>query len=157
MSCSSCSNRPDRFYNTNNPNNFANNFTNNFVNSNIGNNINSNREHMSQCQVDAYDYANKQNTFYDEKKNQILYGRSNLMRASGVSDGTCNQINPLMLRHQAKCGVGSAGGNPCYPDTVEPFEQNGSSQGCNINNFVTMLFLILILLLFININYYENQ
>lgn len=137
MSCSNCLNR---FNSTQN-----------------SNNVNKGREHMSQCQIDAYDSANKQNTFYDGKKNQILYGRSNLMRASGVSDGTCNQINPLMLRHQARCGVGSAGGNPCYPDTVEPFEQGGSSQGCNINGFVTMLFLILILLLFININYYENQ
>ena len=148
MSCSKCSNR---FNSPNSPNGSTNtNITN-------GHNTKNGREYMSQCQVDAYNYANKQNTFYDEKQNQILYGRSNLMRASGVSDGTCNQINPLMLRHQARCGVGSAGGNPCYPDTVEPFGQSNVSQGCNINGFVTMLFLILILLLFININYYENK
>jgi hypothetical protein len=83
------------------------------------------------------------------------------MRVTGVSDGTCNQINPLMLRHQGRCGTGAAGGNPCYPDTVEPFDQNdggsGSGSGSNISGFVTMLFLILILLLFININYYENK
>jgi hypothetical protein len=110
----------------------------------------------SQCQIDAYNSAHKQNTFYDDKTNQMLYGRSSLMRVTGVSDGTCNQINPLMLRHQAKCGTGVAGGNPCYPNTVEPFESN-ASQGCNISGFVTMLFLILIFLLFININYYENN
>lgn len=133
MYCSNCSNK----HNTSN-------YNGNFV------------DHMSQCQLDAYDYANKQNTFYDAKHNEILYGRSNLMNVTGVSDGTCNQINPLMLRHQARCGQGSAGGNPCYPDTVEPFKTNNSSQGCNINAFVTMLFLILILLLFININYYEK-
>ena len=111
---------------------------------------------LSQCQIDAYNSAHKQNTFYDSKKNQILYGRSNQMHVTGVSDGTCNQINPLMLRHQAKCGVGAAGGNPCYPNTVEPFDSD-ASQGCNITGFVTMLFLILILLLFININYYEKN
>jgi hypothetical protein len=113
----------------------------------------------SECQINAYNSAHNQNTFYDDKTNQMLYGRSSLMRVTGVSDGTCNQINPLMLRHQAKCGTGVAGGNPCYPNTVEPFESNESnaSQGCNISGFVTMLFLILILLLFININYYENN
>lgn len=114
---------------------------------------------LSQCQINAYDSARKQNTFYDAKNNEILYGRSNLMHVTGVSDGTCNQINPLMMRYQAKCGLGAAGGNPCYPNTVEPFVNNESnaSQGCNINTFVTMLFLILILLLFININYYEKN
>ena len=114
---------------------------------------------LSQCQNKAYDSAHKQNTFYDDKTNQILYGRSSLMRVTGVSDGTCNQINPLMLRHEARCGTGAAGGNPCYPNTVEPFENNESkaSQGCNISGFVTMLYLILILLLFININYYEQK
>ena len=113
----------------------------------------------SQCQIDAYNSAHKQNTFYDAKNNQMLYGRSNQMQVTGVSDGTCNQINPLMLRQQAKCGFGAAGGNPCYPNTVEPFENNESnaSQGCSINTFVTMLFLILILLLFVNINYYEKN
>ncbi len=113
---------------------------------------------LSQCQIDAYNSAHKQNTFYDAKNNQMLYGRSNQMHVTGVSDGTCNQINPLMLRHQARCGTGAAGGNPCYPNTVEPFDnENSSSQGCNINIFVTMLFLILILLLFVNINYYEKN
>jgi hypothetical protein len=113
---------------------------------------------LSQCQIDAYNSAHKQNTFYDAKNNQMLYGRSNQMHATGVSDGTCNQINPLMLRHQARCGAGAAGGNPCYPNTVEPFEnESNASQGCNINTFVTMLFLILILLLFVNINYYEKN
>jgi hypothetical protein len=131
MSCSSCSNT-----------------------SNISN-IN-NQNVLTQCQVDAYGYANRQNTFYNRKKDEIQYGRSNLMQASGVSDGTCNQINPSMLVYQNRCGVGAAGGNPCFPDTVEPFQQN-ESQGCNIGGFVTLLFLILILLLFININYYENQ
>jgi hypothetical protein len=115
-----------------------------------------NRENMTQCEIDAYNYANKQNAIYDKNKNQILYGRSNLMRVSGVSDGTCNQIDPLMLRYEARCGLGSAGGNPCYPDTVEPFA-SGNTYGCNINGFVTMLFLILIFLLFININYYEKK
>ena len=113
---------------------------------------------QTQCQIDAYDSAHKQNTFYNDKTNQLLYGRSSLMNVSGVSDGTCNQINPLMLRNQAKCGTGAAGGNPCYPNSIEPFENNESApnQGCNISGFVTMLFLILILLIFVNINYYDK-
>lgn len=110
----------------------------------------------SSCKIKAYDYANQQNTVYDSKNNKILYGINNHLKATGVSDGTCNQINPLMLRYSARCGTGSAGGNPCYPNTVEPFDSN-ASQGCNISGFVTLLFLILILLLFININYYEKN
>jgi hypothetical protein len=109
----------------------------------------------SNCKLQAYDYANQQNTVYDAKNNEILYGINNHMKASGVSDGTCNQINPLMLRYSARCGVGAAGGNPCYPNSVEPFES--AFHGCNISGFVTMLFLILILLLFINISYFENK
>jgi hypothetical protein len=108
-----------------------------------------NNEQLSECQINAYNYANKQNTFYDEKNNRILYGFSSLMKPSGVSDGTCNQLNPLMT----PCGLGSAGGNPCFPNTIEPFENSGHK--CNINGFITLIFLILILVLFININYHE--
>lgn len=108
------------------------------------------------CKLQAYNYANQQNTIYDDKRNEILYGRNNHMKVSGVSDGTCNQINPMMLRYEARCGVGSAGGNPCYPNTVEPFESN-ANLGCNISGFVTLIFLLLILLLFISINYYEKK
>ncbi len=109
----------------------------------------------SNCKLKAYDYANQQNTFYDAKNNEILYGNNNQMKVLGVSDGTCNQINPLMLRHSGRCGVGTAGGNPCYPNSIEPFEN--TTHSCNISGFVTMLFIVLILLLFININYYENK
>jgi hypothetical protein len=141
---------------------------------------NNQNNYLSECQIASYNFANKQNAIYDQKNNEILYGRSNLMQPSGVSDGTCNQINPMMLRYGARCGLGSAGGNPCFPDTIEPvrtykgnkifnngtenlnfdtyepFQQN-NNQSCNIGGFVTILFLILILLLFINVNYYENK
>lgn len=109
----------------------------------------------SNCKLKAYNYANHQNTIYDAKKNQILYGINNHMKASGVSDGTCNQINPYILRQSNKCGSGAAGGNPCYPNTIEPF--SNTTNGCNISGFVTLIFLILILLLFININYFETK
>ncbi len=142
---------------------------------------------LSQCQIDAYNLANKQNALYDEKTNQILYGRSNLLKASGVSDGTCNQISPMMQRLNAKCGVGTGGGNPCYPNTIEdlpmyPVDSNlvlkknsqnqltipkyqgifenfdGSLTNAHweINNFVGLIFFILIILLFVNITYYEE-
>ncbi len=109
----------------------------------------------SNCKLQAYDYANRQNTVYDNKNNEILYGVNNHMKVTGVSDGTCNQINPLMLRHSARCGVGAAGGNPCYPNSMEPFESENNRY--DISGFVTMLFLMLILLLFININYLETK
>lgn len=159
---------------------------------------------LSQCQIDAYNYANKQNVLYDQDSNQILYGRSNLLKASGVSDGTCNLISPMMLRSSAKCGVGAGGGNPCYPDTIPtissinsnstntidpndytspigsnlitwkkninlPSSVDSNSQGifenfeglvnnsyCQINNFVGLIFFILIILLFVSITYYEE-
>lgn len=109
---------------------------------------------MSNCKLKAFDYANKQNTFYDEKNNEMLYGRSNLMGVLGVSDGTCNQINPLMLRYNGRCGLGAAGGNPCFQDSMEPFEQ---IDGCNVNNLVVFIFITLILLLIISIQYSEND
>jgi hypothetical protein len=109
----------------------------------------------SNCKLRAYNYANQQNTYYDEDKNEILYGISNRLKASGVSDGTCNQINPLMLRYQARCGVGAAGGNPCFPNTIEPFDSE--SKPCNMTASVVLLFLVLIFILFININYYDTK
>jgi len=108
----------------------------------------------SNCSLQAYNAANKQNTIYNAKNNEILYGINNHLKASGVSDGTCNQINPMMLRYSARCGVGAAGGNPCYPNTIEPFESNNS---CNITGFITILFLLLILMLYICIGYYEQK
>jgi hypothetical protein len=108
----------------------------------------------SNCKLRAYESANKQNTVYDSKNNEILYGINNHMKVSGVSDGTCNQINPMMQRYSGRCGVGAAGGNPCYPNTIEPFNSEGSP--CNINGFITILFLILILLLFITANSYSK-
>ena len=43
------------------------------------------------------EYAKEQNTVYDPMTNQILYGINSNMHVSGVSDGTCNQINPLLF------------------------------------------------------------
>jgi hypothetical protein len=103
------------------------------------------------CKLKAFNSAIHQNTIYDPTHNKMLYGINNHLKASGVSDGTCNQINPYIFTKPAMCGFGTAGGNPCY--SVEPFENSG----CNVSGFVTMLFLILILLLFININYVEKK
>ena len=106
------------------------------------------------CRINAKIHALNQHANYDEKNNEILYGNSSLLNVTGVSDGTCNQINPLMLRYTGRCSVGTAGGNPCnlskIKDSVEGF---GHVSGCNINGFVTGLFLIIVLILFITIVY----
>lgn len=61
-------------------------------------------------------YAKEQNTVYDPINNLMLYGVNSNMAVSGVSDGTCNQINPLMYTQNQVCGFGAAGGNPCVKD-----------------------------------------
>lgn len=103
------------------------------------------------CRQRASIYANQQGALYDKKNNNILYGLSNHLKASGVSDGTCNQIDPRAIKNN--CGSGAGGGNPCFPNTIEPFENNGS---CNINSFVTLLFLLLIVLLFFASNHTQT-
>lgn len=67
---------------------------------------------------DIKQYAEDQGATYDEKTGQILYGISTNLKAFGVSDGTCNQTDPLLYTNKYKCGLGTSGGNPCYPDTL---------------------------------------
>ena len=52
-------------------------------------------------------YAKEQNTIYNPLTNQILYGVNSAMKVSGVSDGTCNQINPYIFAPQNICGAGA--------------------------------------------------
>ena len=119
---------------------------------------NSSKLLKEKCIAKANDYANKQNTFYDKENNEMLYGLSSLMRVTGVSDGTCNQVNPLMLRYSGRCGVGAAGGNPCYDDNynyIENFDCSKNNQ--NITHYVGMIFLILILILYISMTIVEKR
>lgn len=71
-------------------------------------------------------YASDQNTIYDPMQNMMLYGINANMGVLGVSDGTCNQINPLIYTQPYRCGFGAAGGNPCVPDAygIENFEMS---------------------------------
>ena len=110
------------------------------------------------CRTNAHNFAQSQGTFYDDKTNTMLYGLSSNLRVTGVSDGTCNQINPLMLRYNGRCGAGTAGANPCVADNneyIEPFCD--SKYGCNINQFISIVFLVLILFIIININIYDRK
>lgn len=92
-------------------------------------------------------YASDQNTVYDPVKNLMLYGINSNMGVLGVSDGTCDQINPLIYTQPYMCGFGAAGGNPCVKDAynikngIENFESNTS------NRFFEYLFYVLIILL----------
>jgi hypothetical protein len=97
-------------------------------------------------------YAREQNTVYDPMTNQILYGINSNMHVSGVSDGTCNQINPLLLKEQYICGAGAAGGNRCVPDaypqaySIENFDSNSNCNGFNITVIVIIVLLVLLLI-----------
>jgi len=99
------------------------------------------------CTENPYEYANKQNTFYDPQTNQFLYGINNKMRATGVGDGTCNQINPLIFQDNYKCGFGSAGGNP-WKKVIESFN---SESNYKLSDYITSIILVLIIILIIYI------
>lgn len=122
------------------------------------------------------EYAREQNTVYDPMTNQILYGINSNMHVSGVSDGTCNQINPLLFTPRYMCGAGTAGGNRCVPDvlaqdpysstktqnntnefsnTFENFNSTGSNcNGCNITEFIIF---ILIIFMLVGLIYTKNN
>jgi len=106
------------------------------------------------CSKNPYNYANDQNTVYDDKTNTMLYGINSRMKVLGVSDGTCNQINPLIYQDNYKCGLGAAGGNPCNNEIIESFS---NTSGCNITGFVTSILLTLVLILFIYTLYNQKK
>ncbi len=99
--------------------------------------------------TNIYRYARDQNTIYDSKNNLMLYGINSNMAVSGVSDGTCNQINPLMFTQGYKCGAGAAGGNPCVPDAygIENFE---SGDSCGTKQLFYALIIVLVILFLIH-------
>jgi hypothetical protein len=103
------------------------------------------------CTENPYEYANKQNTVYDPETNTFLYGINNKMRATGVGDGTCNQINPLIFQDNYKCGLGSAGGNPCRK-VIESFNNDsGYKNNYNITDYVKTIMIVLVVILIIYI------
>ena len=101
-----------------------------------------------QCSKNPYNYANDQNTVYDANTNTMLYGINSRMRVLGVSDGTCNQINPLIFQNNNKCGFGSAGGNPCNTKIIESFN---SDNNYKISDYITSIIIVLVILLLINV------
>jgi len=103
-----------------------------------------------QCSENPYEYANKQNTIYDPQTNQFLYGINNKMRATGVGDGTCNLINPLIFQDNYKCGFGAAGGNPCKK-VVESFNSDNDDNNYKVSDYVRTILIILTIILIIYI------
>ena len=95
-------------------------------------------------------YAREQNTFYDSANNLMLYGINSNMNVLGVSDGTCNQINPYIYTQNNKCGLGSAGGNRCFKNKIlENFDYDkntGICKTCNVTEIVILLLLLIFLL-----------
>lgn len=125
-------------------------------------NINStgNTRHYDDSCKTIRKYAKEQNTVYDPMTNQILYGINSNMNVSGVSDGTCDQINPLLFTPRYVCGAGVAGGNRCVPDALDlnpdPYSQNQfnsrenfnsmtNCNGCNTTEFVIFVLIVLAL------------
>jgi hypothetical protein len=95
---------------------------------------------------DVEKYADKQNTVYDKKHNKMLYGLNNKMGAFGVSDGTCNQLDQLLVLNDHKCGAGAAGANPCL---LERFDNNNSyNLKVTDNVIIIILFCILLVIIF---------
>jgi hypothetical protein len=95
---------------------------------------------------DVEKYADKQNTVYDKKHNKMLYGLNNKMAAFGVSDGTCNQLDQLLVLNDHKCGAGAAGANPCL---LERFDNDNNTYNLKITDNVIILILFCILLVII--------
>ncbi len=95
-------------------------------------------------------YAKQQNTIYDPLTNQMLYGLNSQMHVSGVSDGTCNQINPYIFEPANICGAGAAGANRCvkdaYPKAYSIENFSNLCDYCNLTEFVIMLLLIVLLI-----------
>jgi len=98
-------------------------------------------------------YAKEQNTVYDPLTNQMLYGINSNMHVSGVSDGTCDQINPYIFKPANICGAGAAGANRCVPDAypsayqIENFNSDKYyCDSCNITEFIIGLLLAILLI-----------
>lgn len=107
-------------------------------------------------------FAKKQNTIYDPLTNQILYGINSNMHAFGVSDGTCNQINPLIYTPNNICSAGTAGGNRCVKDAygIENFDVSyiyNKCDACNVTQFVVAVILIIILIGAIHYKYNSDD
>ena len=103
-------------------------------------------------------YASDQNTVYDPVKNLMLYGINSNMGVLGVSDGTCNQINPLIYTDPYKCGFGAAGANPCVPDAygIENFDAKPCNNNNIFENSIFLLIIIILIILFYN-KYYKDK
>lgn len=103
-------------------------------------------------------FAKEQNTLFNPLTNQILYGINTNMHVLGVSDGTCDQINPTIYTPNYICGTGTAGANRCYSqlnsklnsNQIENFnaEKNNINKcnGCNVTIFIICIILILLLI-----------
>ncbi len=102
-------------------------------------------------------YAANQNTIYDPMQNLMLYGINANMGVLGVSDGTCNQINPLIFTQPYMCGFGAAGGNPCVKDAygIENFESG--TQSCKDLNSIIIILVVVVLVMALYKNYYKNK
>lgn len=126
-------------------------------------------------------YAKEQNTIYNPLTNHILYGINSAMKVSGVSDGTCNQINPYIFQPQNICGAGAAGGNRCVPDAypqayeidprmysksksnkafgLENFDSGYENYNCDYCNVTQFIIAVLLIILLIGVIYtkYSNE
>jgi hypothetical protein len=87
-------------------------------------------------------YADKQNTIYDRYDNKILYGINNKMAAFGVSDGTSNQLDQLLVLDSHKLGAGAAGANPCV-------YENFDTENYKFTDYIIIIILVLILFIII--------
>ena len=117
---------------------------------------NLNKDKAKSCSAGAK-YANYQNTYYDTDTNQMLYGINSRMKVLGVSDGTCNQINPLIYTNDYKCGSGAAGANPCAFENKDYILENMDATPYNISDYTGVALVILVFIIIVYIIIYHEH
>lgn len=136
-------------------------------NINFYNNVNCGKKWYNDSCSNIKNYANSQQAVYSPSDNKILYGHSTNLKAYGVSDGSCNQIDELVKEKHYKCGLGAAGGNRCVKQPIQPSPYSNSNSP-SINEYFTSLenispihkficFIILVLLIVLIINYSSRR
>lgn len=99
-------------------------------------------------------YSREQAAVYDPTSGQIKYGISTNTHASGVSDGTCDQINVYLKQKSQQCGLGAAGGNRCVPDAYG-IEYFGNILDYS-NNIITIVAIVIIVVILYIILFYKS-
>ena len=115
---------------------------------------NLNKNKVKSCSAGTK-YADYQNTYYNPNTNQMLYGINSRMKVLGASDGTCNQINPLLYTNNYKCGAGTAGANPCIGGNKDFILETMDGTSYNISDYIGVVLIVLIFIIVMYVIMYQ--